>query len=358
MDAIYDLPYERAPHPHYTQRGERIPAFDMIKDSVTIMRGCFGGCTFCSITMHEGRIMQSRSESSILKEVKQIGGTITDLGGPTANMYKMRCTKPEVEKICRRLSCIHPKICPLLGTSHKPTINLLRKARKTEGVKKVFVASGIRMDLANLDEEYIEEVAAHHTGGHLKIAPEHTSDKVLNHMKKPSKESCDIFAEKFTEASKRAGKEQYVVPYFIASHPGSTVADMIDLALFLKARGYKPRQVQDFIPAPMDVATTMFHTGLDPMTMKPVDTVTRLRDRKVQRALMQFFLPENYFAVAKALKDEGRKDLIGKLIGKTPPKAALDARRKEATYYHAEDAGTERSVGYRPGRSGARRPRK
>jgi uncharacterized radical SAM protein YgiQ len=239
LDAAYDLPYVRRPHPRYQ---EPVPAYTMIKDSVTIMRGCFGGCTFCSITMHEGRTIQSRSERSILAEVERLArdeefkGTISDLGGPTANMYRMRCTKPEVEKICRRLSCIHPKICPLLGTSHKPTLELLRKARRINGVKRVFVASGIRMDLANLDDEYIDEVARHHTGGHLKIAPEHTSDRVLDLMKKPSKEACDTFAEKFVEASGRAGKEQYLVPYFIASHPGSTVDSMIDLAVPQAAR--------------------------------------------------------------------------------------------------------------------------
>jgi uncharacterized radical SAM protein YgiQ len=363
LDAAYDLPYLRRPHPRYE---EPIPAFTMIKDSVTIMRGCFGGCTFCSITMHEGRTIQSRSERSILNEVERIAqdegfkGTISDLGGPTANLYRMRCTKPEVEKICRRLSCIHPKICPLLGTSHKPTIELLRKARKIDGVKRVFVASGIRMDLANLDDEYIEEVARHHTGGHLKIAPEHVSDRVLDLMKKPSRDACDTFAKKFVDASGQAGKEQYLVPYFIASHPGSTVDDMIGLAVFLKQRGYRPRQVQDFIPAPMDVATTMYHTGLDPLTMRPVETARRLRDRRVQRALMQFFLPENYFVVRKALLDRGRKDLVGDgplaLIPARPPKEAIEARRREATYVHAKDAGVKRTIGYRPGRKGRRRP--
>ncbi|MEM8882898.1 MAG: YgiQ family radical SAM protein [Planctomycetota bacterium] len=363
LDRSYDLPYRRLPHPRY--KGERIPAFEMIKDSVTIMRGCFGGCTFCSITSHEGRIVQSRSEASVLREVETIAqqdefkGTISDLGGPTANMYGMRCTKPEVEAKCRRLSCIHPKICPLLGASHKPTIDLLRKARQIDGVKRVFVASGIRMDLANLDEEFIEEVAAHHTGGHLKIAPEHVSDKVLDKMKKPSKESCDTFASKFVEASKRVGKEQYLVPYFIASHPGSGIAEMIELAVFLKQRGYKPRQVQDFIPAPMDVAACMYWTGLDPMTGKPVETVHKLKDRRTQRALLQFFKPENYFMVRKTLLEHGRKDLIGKgklaLIPEQPPKEAIEARRKEATYVHADDAGVSRTVGYRPGRRGKRR---
>ncbi len=361
MDAAYDLPYLRRPHPRYT---EEIPAHGMIKDSVTIMRGCFGGCTFCSITRHEGRIIQSRSEASVLREVAEVAaepgfkGTISDLGGPTANMYEMRCTRPDVERICRRLSCVHPTVCKLLGTSHKPTIGLLRKARAVKGVKRVLVASGIRMDLANRDPEYVEEIAKHHTGGHLKVAPEHTSEKVLDLMKKPSKESCDAFARTFDAASKRAGKEQYLVPYFIASHPGSTVDDMIDLAIFLKQRGYRPRQVQDFIPAPMDVATCMFHTGLDPMTKKPVDTAVKLRDRKVQRALLQYFKPENWFAVRKALLDRGRKDLIGSgplaLIPANPPKEAVEARRKQAgeTYVHAEDAGVARTVGYRPGRKG------
>ncbi|MED6334968.1 MAG: YgiQ family radical SAM protein [Planctomycetota bacterium] len=364
IDRSYDLPYTRQPHPRY--RGKRIPAFEMIRDSVTIMRGCFGGCTFCSITSHEGRTIQSRSQDSILKEVGTIAarddfkGTISDLGGPTANMYEMRCTRPEVEAICRRPSCIHPKICKLLGTSHAPTIELLRKARATPGVDRVLVASGIRMDLANLDDEFIEEVAAHHTGGHLKIAPEHASEKVLRVMKKPSLEGCDDFAEKFNAASRRAGKEQYVVPYFIASHPGSGVEEMIELAVYLKQRGYRPRQVQDFIPAPMDVAACMYWTGLDPITGRPVDTVRKLRDRRTQRALLQFFKPENHFMVREALLAHEREDLIGDgplaLIPKRPPKEAFASPRAEATHSHAEDAGVEKTVGYRPGRRG--RPRR
>jgi uncharacterized radical SAM protein YgiQ len=365
MDAIYDLPYTRRPHPRYA---EPIPAHTMIKDSVQVMRGCFGGCTFCSITMHEGRVIQSRSPRSILAEVTAIAaepdfkGTISDLGGPTANMYRMRCTRPDVEAKCKRLSCIHPTICKLLGTSQKPTIDLMRKARAVPGVKRVHISSGIRMDLANLDDEYVDELVKHHVGGHLKVAPEHTSDRVLSLMKKPSHGAFDVFAKKFRAASDRAGKEQYLVPYFIASHPGSSAADMIDLAVFLKKHGYKPRQVQDFIPAPMDVATCMYHTGLDPMTMQPVDTVTKLRDRMTQRALMQFFEPRNWFAVRKALVDAGRRDLIGSgrqcLIPEQPPKEALAARRAavdEATYVHAKDAGTRATVGYRPGRRGARR---
>ena len=238
MDAIYDLPYTRRPHPRYA---EPIPAHTMIKDSVQIMRGCFGGCTFCSITMHEGRVIQSRSPRSVLAEVKTIAadpafkGTISDLGGPTANMYQMRCTRPEVEAVCKRLSCIHPTICKLLGTSHAPTIELMRGARAVPGVKRVHIASGIRMDLANLDDAYVDELVTHHVGGHLKVAPEHQSDRVLALMKKPSHREFETFAEKFRRASERTGKEQYLLPYFIASHPGCGVEDMIELAVFLRS---------------------------------------------------------------------------------------------------------------------------
>jgi uncharacterized radical SAM protein YgiQ len=381
MDAAYDLPYTRLPHPRYE---EPIPAHTMIKDSVTIMRGCFGGCTFCSITLHQGRIIQSRSPESVEAEVGRIAagpgfkGTVSDVGGPTANMYKMRCTRPDVEAKCRRLSCIHPTVCKLLGTDHKPTIDLLRKARAVPGVKKVLVSSGIRMDLAREDDEYVEELVRHHVGGHLKVAPEHTSDAVLALMKKPPQHTFEEFAEKFERATERAGKEQYLVPYFIASHPGSTVKEMIDLALFLKSSGYRPRQVQDFIPAPMDVATCMYHTGLDPMTMRPVPVVKRLKERVAQRALMQFFEPENWFAVRRALLDAGRGDLIGDgpqcLIPARPPREALEARARampspaerddasgepaaDSTYVHARDAGTSATVGYRPHRPGARRRR-
>jgi uncharacterized radical SAM protein YgiQ len=365
MDAIYDLPYTRRPHPRYA---DPIPAHTMIKDSVQIMRGCFGGCTFCSITMHEGRVIQSRSPRSVLAEVRTIAaepafkGTISDLGGPTANMYQMRCTRPEVEAICKRLSCIHPTICKLLGTSHAPTIELMRGARAVPGVKRVHIASGIRMDLANLDDAYVSELATHHVGGHLKVAPEHQSDRVLALMKKPSHHEFETFAGKFRRASERAGKEQYLVPYFIASHPGSRVEDMIELAVFLKKHGYRPRQVQDFIPAPMDIATCIYHTGVDPLTMAPVNTVKKLRDRQTQRALMQFFEPRNWFLVHRALVDAGRRDLIGSakhcLIPATPPPEALAAKRREATeatHVHAEDAGTQSTIGYRPGRKGAKR---
>ena len=371
MDAIYDLPYTRRPHPRYA--GQPIPAHEMIKDSVTIMRGCFGGCTFCSITMHQGRAIQSRSQDSIVRELENVAkapdfkGHVSDIGGPTANMYQMRCSKPEVESICRRPSCVHPKICKMLGTDHAPTVELMRKARAIEGIKSVKIASGIRMDLAANSPTYLEELARHHVGGHLKVAPEHVSEKVLTKMKKPSTTSFDDFKDAFHDASQRAGKEQYLIPYFIASHPGSGVEDMIELAVFLKRRGYKPRQVQDFIPAPMDVATCMYHAGLDPFTMEPVDTAKKLKDRKTQRALMQFFEPENWFVVHRALADAGRKDLIGDgedcLIPSRPPKEARDAKARHAgkalgnaTFVHADAAGTKRTVGYRPGRRGAARP--
>ena len=335
MDALHELPYTRRAHSSYDGG---IPAWQTIRDSVQIMRGCFGGCTFCSITMHQGRTIQSRSAESVLREVREIASTpgfkghISDLGGPTANMYRMRCSRPEVEAVCRRLSCIHPKVCKLLDTDHAPTVELMRESRQIPGVKKVHIASGIRMDLARGETEYLDELVQHHVGGHLKVAPEHTSDHVLDVMKKPAQHTFEEFAENFEAASARAGKQQYLVPYFIASHPGSTVEDMIELAVFLKQRGYKPRQVQDFIPAPMDIATCIYYTGLDPSSMKPVATVRRLRDRGVQRAMLQFFMPENYFAVRDALIAAGRRDLIGEgracLISATPSREALSARRE------------------------------
>ena len=314
MDRIYGLPYTRRAHPIYK---EPIPAYNMIKNSVTIMRGCFGGCTFCSITAHQGRIIQSRSKESVLNEIKSMTqekdfkGVVSDIGGPTANMYHMRCTRPEVEAICRRQSCVHPKICKLLGVDHKPVIELMREARSIPGIKKVLVASGIRMDLARQSPEYIRELTRHHVGGHLKVAPEHVDPNVLFKMRKPANDDFESVTEVFHDESKKAGKKQYLIPYFIASHPGSDLDAMIELAVFLKRNGYKPDQVQDFIPAPLDVATCMYYTGLDPFTKKPVFIAKALRERKAQRALMQFFKPENYFEVRDALKEAGRSDLIG-----------------------------------------------
>jgi uncharacterized radical SAM protein YgiQ len=382
MDRIYDLPYNRRPHPSYT---EPIPAFEMIKDSVTLMRGCFGGCTFCSITAHQGRIIQSRSQESVLKEVRKMAadpefcGVISDIGGPTANMYQMRCTRPEVEAKCKRLSCVHPTICKLLGTDHGPLVELMRRARTEPGIRKVLVASGIRMDLAQLSPEYMHELAAHHVGGHLKVAPEHTDPHVLEQMKKPSIDNFGTFTRDFKKASAEAGKpKQYIVPYFIASHPGSDLHAMIDLALFLKRNGYRPDQVQDFIPAPFDIATCMYYTGLDPFTKREVYVARHLKDRKLQRALMQFFKPENYFTVREALLQAGRGDLIGSgcdcLIPAQPLREAIEARRRRANqaargdevegdHYHTvanpsrgEKPG-ERGLnkGYRPGRKSQKR---
>jgi uncharacterized radical SAM protein YgiQ len=372
MDRIYGLPYTRRPHPMYR---EPIPAHEAIKDSVTIMRGCFGGCTFCSITAHQGRIIQSRSQESILAELRAMGkdpqfkGIVSDVGGPTANMYQMRCTKPEVEQKCKRLSCVYPKVCKLLGTDHGPLIDLMRQSREVEGVRKVLVASGVRMDLAQRSPEYLQELATHHVGGHLKVAPEHTDPEVLHRMKKPEINDYKSFDTAFREASARGGKpKQYTVPYFIASHPGSDLHAMIHLAVFLKRNGYRPDQVQDFIPAPFDIATCMYYTGLDPFTGEEVHVARGLRDRKMQRALMQFFKPENYFMVREALMKAGRQDLIGSgcdcLIPANPPREARLAKMQEANralgegkYVHQIPA--RKSTGYRPGRRSAhRRPGK
>jgi uncharacterized radical SAM protein YgiQ len=380
MDQIYGLPYTRRPHPMYR---ESIPAYEAVKDSVTIMRGCFGGCTFCSITAHQGRIIQSRSRESVLAELGQMAqapefkGVVSDIGGPTANMYQMRCTRPEVEAKCKRLSCVHPKLCKLLGTDHGPIVDLMRASRAVPGVRKVLVASGVRMDLAQLSPDYMRELAAHHVGGHLKVAPEHTDPDVLRRMKKPEINDYASFDAAFRRASASSGKpKQYTVPYFIASHPGSDLHAMIDLALFLKRNGYRPDQVQDFIPAPFDIATCMYHTGIDPFTGEEVYTAKSLRDRKMQRALLQFFKPGNYFEVRAALLAAGRADLIGSgcdaLIPAQPPKAALEARMEragqalaEGRFVHQVDPSGRRpdtrdprpaaSPGYRPGRKGARR---
>ena len=343
MDTVYELPYTRKPHPSYT---ESIPAFEMIKDSVTIMRGCFGGCTFCSITTHQGRIIQSRSRDSVKREVREMAddkdfkGVVSDIGGPTANMYQMRCLKPEVEAVCRRQSCVHPTICKLLGTDHGPLVQLMKDVRETPGIKKALVASGIRMDLARRSPEYMRDLTKHHVGGHLKVAPEHTDQDVLDKMRKPSGDDFEAFAKIFNQESKRAKKKQYLIPYYIASHPGSDLDAMIDLALYLKRTGYRPDQVQDFIPAPFDVATAMYYTGIDPFSGKEVHIARHLRDRKLQRALMQFFKPENYFQVRKALEKAGRKDLIGSgcdcLIPDRPPREAIAARRRESRLYQGE----------------------
>jgi uncharacterized radical SAM protein YgiQ len=368
MDHVYGLAYTRRPHPSYGD--QRIPAYEVVKDSVQIMRGCFGGCTFCSITAHEGRIIQSRSQASVLGEVRQMtadpsfSGVISDIGGPTANMYEMRCLRPEVEAKCRRLSCVHPTICKLLGTDHTPLIDLMKQVREEPGVKQVFVASGIRMDLARRSPEYMRELVEHHVGGYLKVAPEHVDPKVLGLMKKPDNDDFVGFDREFKKASAKAGKKQYLIPYFIASHPGSDLDAMIELALFLKRNHYKPDQVQDFIPSPFDIAACMYHTGLDPYTKQPVYIAKHLRDRKLQRALLQFFKPENYFEVRRALEQAGRQDLIGSgcdcLISDKPPREALTDRRRKANTElrdkRKRPAGDEQpKSGYRPHRKTAKR---
>jgi uncharacterized radical SAM protein YgiQ len=362
IDRVYGLPFTRKPHPSYGN--QKIPAFEMIKDSIQILRGCFGGCTFCSITAHEGRIIQSRSQRSVLAEIERMTGdpafrgTISDIGGPTANMYRMNCTQPAMRAKCHRLSCVHPTICPMLGTDHGPLIQLMQAARQQPGVKKVCVASGIRIDLALRSPKYIAEVAKHHTGGLLKVAPEHTDPAVLKLMKKPPIEQFETFCKQFQKASSEAGKEQYTVPYFIAGHPGSDLNAMIDLALYLKRNNLKPEKVQDFIPGPMDIATCMYYTGLDPMTGKPVYVPKGDKERRMQRALLQYFKPENYADVYTAIEETHREELIGSgpqcLIPANPPRmpktAASGSRRK-----HGENRPEGTTGGYRPHRKSAKR---
>ncbi|MDI1451081.1 YgiQ family radical SAM protein [Polyangium sp. 6x1] len=314
MDELYDLPFARAAHYSYS---EPIPAFETVKHSIVTMRGCFGGCTFCSITEHEGRVIQSRSAESILKEIRALRrmddfrGSISDLGGPTANMYMMKCKDPAIESKCRRLSCVHPGVCENLETDHEPLLDLMRAVRESEGVKKVFIASGIRYDLAERSPEFIEELAKWHVGGQLSVAPEHSKKDVLDKMKKPGIESYERFAEQFQCASEEAGKNQFLVPYFISGHPGSALKDMVDLALWLKKKGMRPRQVQDFIPTPMSMATCMYYTGIDPFTKAPVYTAKEMHEKRLQKALLLYWDPAHHDEAREALIKAGRGDLIG-----------------------------------------------
>jgi uncharacterized radical SAM protein YgiQ len=322
MDAVYDLPYARAPHPSYGDA--KIPAWEMIKFSVTIMRGCFGGCTFCSITEHEGRIIQNRSEGSILREIERIRdktpgftGMISDIGGPTANMYRMACKDSKIEAACRRLSCVFPEICPNLNTSHDDLIRLYRKVREVKGVKKVTVASGIRYDLAVQSPEYIKELVTHHVGGYLKIAPEHTERGPLDKMMKPGIGAYDRFKQMFDAAAKQAGKKYYLIPYFIAAHPGTTDEDMMNLALWLKKNRYRADQVQTFLPSPMATATAMYHTGVNPLRgvrhggSDQVESIKGLRQRRLHKAFLRYHDPDNWPLLREALRAMGRADLIG-----------------------------------------------
>jgi uncharacterized radical SAM protein YgiQ len=325
MDAVFDLPYARRPHRSYGQA--RIPAWEMIRTSVNIMRGCFGGCTFCSITEHEGRIIQSRSEKSVLREIEAIRdktegftGVISDLGGPTANMYRQACKSREIEAACRLPSCVYPAICPNLDTDHTALIGLYRKARELPGIKKVLIASGVRYDLAATSPAYVKELAQHHTGGYLKIAPEHTEDGPLDLMMKPGIGSFEKFRALFDKFSQQAGKKQYLIPYFIAAHPGTTDEDMLNLALWLKRQGLKPDQVQTFLPSPMATATAMYHSGRNPLRKvtreaRPggdeVVVPKRGKQRDLHKAFLRWHDPENWPVLREALHRMGRGDLIG-----------------------------------------------
>jgi uncharacterized radical SAM protein YgiQ len=321
MDWVYELPYRRVPHPMYG--GAKIPAYEMIKNSIAIQRGCFGGCTFCSITEHEGRIIQSRSQESILREIETVRdtvpgftGVISDLGGPTANMWRIACKSREIEAACRRPSCVYPGICPNLNTDHAPLVELYRKARAVPGVKKVLIASGVRYDLANESPEYVKELAQHHVGGYLKIAPEALAEGPLSKMMKPGMGTYYRFKQLFDKYSKEAGKEQYLIPYFIAAHPGTTDEDMLELALWLKQNGFRADQVQAFLPSPMATATAMYHSGKNPLRKvtresESVIVPKGLRQRRLHKAFLRYHDPENWPSLRDALKRMGRADLIG-----------------------------------------------
>ena len=322
IDGVYEAPYARRPHPSYGEA--KIPAWEMIRFSVNIMRGCFGGCTFCSITEHEGRIIQSRSEDSIIREIEEMRdktpgftGTVSDLGGPTANMYHLKCKDEKIESACRRLSCVYPDICENMNTDHSQLISLYRRARAIKGVKRITIGSGLRYDLAVRSPEYIKELVTHHVGGYLKIAPEHTEEGVLSKMMKPGIGTYDRFKQLFDRFSREAGKEQYLIPYFIAAHPGTQDEDMLNLALWLKKNNFRLDQVQTFLPTPMALATTMYHTERNPLKKlhrqggEVVGAVRNGAQRKLHKAFLRYHDPENWPLLREALKKMGRADLIG-----------------------------------------------
>ncbi|MCY4755195.1 YgiQ family radical SAM protein [Pelomonas aquatica] len=332
MDHVFDLPYARSPHPSYADAAgshdgaTKIPAWEMIRFSVNIMRGCFGGCTFCSITEHEGRIIQSRSEDSVIREIEEMRdkvkgftGIVSDLGGPTANMYRIGCKSPEIEAACRKPSCVYPGICPNLNTSHDPLIRMYRRARALPGVKKILIGSGLRYDLAVQSPEYVKELVTHHVGGYLKIAPEHTEGGPLSKMMKPGIATYDRFKQMFEAASAAAGKKQYLIPYFIAAHPGTSDEDMMNLAVWLKKNGFRADQVQTFYPSPMATATAMYHSGLNPLKGisrddsrgEKVDVVRGERRRRLHKAFLRYHDANNWPLLREALKAMGRADLIG-----------------------------------------------
>jgi uncharacterized radical SAM protein YgiQ len=332
MDHVFDLPYARSPHPAYAddtgghEGATKIPAWEMIRFSVNIMRGCFGGCTFCSITEHEGRIIQSRSEDSVIREIEEMRdkvkgftGVVSDLGGPTANMYRIGCKSPEIEAACRKPSCVYPGICSNLNTDHGPLIKMYRRARALKGVKKILIGSGLRYDLAIKSPEYIKELVTHHVGGYLKIAPEHTEGGPLSKMMKPGIGTYDRFKQLFEQASAEAGKKQYLIPYFIAAHPGTSDEDMMNLAIWLKRNGFRADQVQTFYPSPMATATAMYHTNLNPLKgisrvegkAETVDIVRGERRRRLHKAFLRYHDANNWPLLREALKAMGRADLIG-----------------------------------------------
>lgn len=356
MDHVFDLPYARSPHPVYADEhgghdgATKIPAWEMIRFSVNIMRGCFGGCTFCSITEHEGRIIQSRSEGSILREIEDIRdkvkgftGVVSDLGGPTANMWHIGCKSKEIEASCRKPSCVYPGICPNLNTDHGPLIQLYRKARAIKGVKKILIGSGLRYDLAVESPEYISELVTHHVGGYLKIAPEHTESGPLSKMMKPGIGTYDRFKQLFEAASAAAGKKQFLIPYFIAAHPGTADEDMMNLAVWLKKNGFRADQVQTFYPSPMATATAMYHSGKNPLkkvtrSSEAVDVIKGERRRRLHKAFLRYHDPKNWPLLREALKEMGRADLIGNgkahLIPSFQPDTSdgyASARRKNST---------------------------
>ena len=372
MDYVFDLPYARLPHPSYGDA--RIPAFDMIKFSVNIMRGCFGGCTFCSITEHEGRIIQNRSEESILREVEKIRdtapqftGVISDLGGPTANMYRLACKDPEIEKNCRKPSCVYPGVCDNLNTDHSHLTQLYRKARAIKGVKKILIGSGLRYDLAVLNPEYVKELVTHHVGGYLKIAPEHTEGGPLSKMMKPGIGTYDRFKQMFDRYSAEAGKEQYLIPYFIAAHPGTTDQDMMNLAIWLKKNGFRADQVQTFYPSPMATATAMYHSQKNPLRKvsrgsETVDIVKGEKRRRLHKAFLRYHDPNNWPLLREALKSMGRADLIGNgkqhLIPNYQP-ASTEGEYKSARKKNSTQAGdSAKRTNPNSARMQAQQPRK
>jgi uncharacterized radical SAM protein YgiQ len=346
MDGVFGLPYQRVPHPAYGKA--KIPAYDMIKTSINIMRGCFGGCTFCSITEHEGRIIQSRSEDSIIAEIEDIKlkvpgftGVISDLGGPTANMYQLNCKSEKAEATCRKPSCVWPTICGLLDTDHTPTINLYRRARKIKGIKKILIASGVRYDLAIQDPEYVKELATHHVGGYLKIAPEHTEEGPLNNMMKPGMGSYDKFKEMFDHYSKLAGKKQYLIPYFISAHPGTTDLDMVNLALWLKRNDFKLDQVQNFYPSPLANATTLYHTEINSLKNVKKDSASvsvpkGTIQRRLHKAILRYHDPANWPMLRQAFTKMG---LARKLIGSKPGCLVPNETRGEQNLAHYKNNG-------------------